>query len=121
MSAWMDSSSWLRLRRSRHARNSRPTGGGAVVVTRRTLVVPWTQHDYPPGNRHGYVAAVQQQFPGLVFTPGTAVDSHHNQARFTWGLGPRGSAPIVEGFDVLILDNSGQIAAVHGFLDKVPA
>jgi len=67
------------------------------------------------------IAAVQQQFPGSVFTPGTAVDSHHNRARFTWGLGPRGSAPIVEGFDVLILDDSGQIAAVHGFLDKVPA
>lgn len=67
------------------------------------------------------IAAVQQQFPGLEFTAGTAVDAHHNLARFTWGLGPSGSAPIVEGFDVVVLDDSGQISAVHGFLDKVPA
>jgi len=67
------------------------------------------------------IAAVQQQFPGFEFTAGTAVDAHHNLARFTWGLGPRGADPIVEGFDVVVLDDSGQIAAVHGFLDKVPA
>jgi hypothetical protein len=67
------------------------------------------------------IAAVQEQFPGFVFTPGTAVDAHHNLARFTWGLGPDGGAPIVDGFVVVVLDDSGQITAVHGFLDKVPA
>ena len=67
------------------------------------------------------IEAVQQQFPGFVFTPGTAVDAHHNRARFTWGLGPDGAEPLVEGFDVLVLDDHGQIAAVHGFLDRVPA
>jgi hypothetical protein len=64
---------------------------------------------------------VQQQFPGFVFTTGTAVDAHHNRARFTWGLGPQGAEPVVEGFDVVVLDASGRIAAVHGFLDRVSA
>ncbi len=67
------------------------------------------------------IAAVQQQFPGFVFSPASAVDAHHNRARFTWGLGPDGAEPVVVGFDVLVLDASGRIEAVHGFLDRVPA
>jgi hypothetical protein len=69
----------------------------------------------------GLIGAAQQQFPGLVFTLGGPVDGHHNQARFTWHLGPAGGEPIVVGFDVVVLDSAGQIASVHGFLDKVPA
>jgi hypothetical protein len=67
------------------------------------------------------IGAVQAQFPGLVFTPVGAVDAHHRQARFTWGLGPAGAEPIVLGFDVVTLDESGRIATVVGFLDKLPA
>jgi hypothetical protein len=67
------------------------------------------------------IAAVQQQFAGFVFTPGSHVDAHHDRARFTWGLGPAGGEPVVEGFDVVVLDAGGRIEAVHGFLDKVPA
>ncbi len=71
----------------------------------------------------GLIGAVQQQFPGLVFTLGGAVDAHHDQARFTWHLGPagvEGSEPVVIGFDVAVLDGSGQLGSVYGFLDKVP-
>lgn len=67
------------------------------------------------------IAAVQQQFPGFVFTSLGEVDAHHTQARFRWGLGPAGSEPVVEGSDVVVTDADGRIAAVHGFLDKVPA
>ena len=67
------------------------------------------------------IAAAQQQFPGLVFSLGGPVDANHNQARFTWHLGPDGGEPLVIGFDVAVLDAAGQISAVHGFLDKVPA
>ena len=67
------------------------------------------------------IGAAQQQFPGFVFTPGGPVDANHNQARFTWHLGPSGAEPVVIGFDVVVLDGGGQIAAVHGFLDRVPA
>ena len=69
----------------------------------------------------GLIGAVQQQFPGFVFTPGGAVDAHHDQVRFTWHLGPAGAAePVVIGFDVAVLDGDGQIRSVYGFLDKVP-
>jgi SnoaL-like domain len=69
----------------------------------------------------GLIGAVQQQFPGFVFTLGGTVDAHHDQARFSWQLGPAGAAeaPVV-GFDVAVLDGAGQIGSVYGFLDKVP-
>jgi hypothetical protein len=70
----------------------------------------------------GLIGAVQDQFPGFVFTLGGPVDGHHHQARFTWHLGPAsGGEPIVIGFDVAVLAEDGQLRAVHGFLDKVPA
>jgi len=66
------------------------------------------------------IGAAQQQFPGLAFTLGGPVDTNHRQARFTWHLGPAGGEPVVIGFDVVVLDDADRIAAVHGFLDKVP-
>jgi SnoaL-like protein len=69
----------------------------------------------------GLIGTAQQQFPGLVFTLGGPVDANHNQARFTWHLGPYGAEPVVIGFDVVVLDSAGQIRSVHGFLDQVPA
>jgi len=67
------------------------------------------------------IGAVQQQFPGLVFKLGGAVDANHQQARFSWHLGAAGGdEPLVIGFDVLVLDGDGLIQNVHGFLDKVP-
>ncbi|GAA2646224.1 nuclear transport factor 2 family protein [Paractinoplanes durhamensis] len=68
----------------------------------------------------GLIGAVQQQFPGLVFSPGGPVDAHHDQARFTWNLGTPGAEPLVIGFDVAELDTDGRIRRVLGFLDRVP-
>lgn len=67
------------------------------------------------------IGAVQQQFPGFVFTPVGDVDAHHNQARFQWGLGPADAEPVVVGFDVVVTDADGRIERVLGFLDRVPA
>jgi hypothetical protein len=66
------------------------------------------------------VAAVQAQFPGLRFSAGP-VDAHHDIARFTWTLAAVDAEPLVVGFDVAVLTGGGQIAAIHGFLDKIPA
>ncbi|MGP3770506.1 nuclear transport factor 2 family protein [Streptomyces sp. SDT5-1] len=66
------------------------------------------------------IGGVHEQFPGCVFTPVGAVDAHHRQLRFQWGLGPDGAEPLAVGFDVLILDEDGRIKDVRGFLDKVP-
>src|SRR6266481_6188712 len=68
----------------------------------------------------GLIGTVQQQFPDFVFTRGGLVDAHHEQARFTWHLGPSGAEPVVVGFDVAVLNGGGQIRSVYGFLDKVP-
>ena len=67
------------------------------------------------------IGAVQAQFPGFVFTPVGSVDAHHRQARFSWGLGPEGSEPIIVGFDVAVTDEDGRITSVLGFLDRLPA
>jgi hypothetical protein len=66
------------------------------------------------------IAAAQGQFAGMTFRLAGAVDAHHDQARFTWELGPEGTA-IVVGFDVAKRDADGRLALVLGFLDKVPS
>jgi len=67
------------------------------------------------------IAAAQGQFPGFVFTLAGPVDAHHQQARFTWGLGPEGAEPLVVGFDVAVTDDDNKIHTVLVFLDKFPA
>ncbi|GAA2814711.1 nuclear transport factor 2 family protein [Saccharopolyspora taberi] len=66
------------------------------------------------------ISAVQGKFPDFTFRPGPTADSHHNIGRFTWELGPEGGAAVVVGFDVAVLDESGRIKDVLGFLDKIP-
>jgi hypothetical protein len=72
---------------------------------------------------HDAIAALiegaQQQFAGWTFRLSGPVDGHHNQARFTWTLGPA-EQELVVGFDVVRLDDAGRITEVLGFLDKVP-
>ena len=74
-----------------------------------------------PDALNALIGAAQQQFPGLVFTPGVLLDGHHDQARFTWHLGPHGGDALVDGFDVVELAADGRIHRVYGFLDRVPS
>ena len=67
------------------------------------------------------IGAVQAQFPGFVFRLTGPVDAHHDQLRFTWELGPAGQDAPIAGFDVAVVDDSGLIRTVLGFLDRVPA
>ena len=67
------------------------------------------------------IGAVQQQFPGFVFRLAGPVDGHHEQARFTWELGPEGAPAPISGFDVAVTDGNGRLRTVLGFLDRVPA
>ena len=68
------------------------------------------------------IGAVQAQFPGFSFRLAGPVDAHHDQARFSWELGPAGQpeAPIA-GFDVAVRDDAGRLRSVFGFLDRVPS
>jgi hypothetical protein len=66
------------------------------------------------------IGAVQAQFPGFRFRLAGPVDSHHDQARFTWELGPDSAEAPIVGFDVAVIDNQGRLQTILGFLDKVP-
>jgi SnoaL-like protein len=67
------------------------------------------------------IAAVQAQFTGMTFRLAGTVDGHHDQARFTWELGPESADALVVGFDVAQWDADGRLSLVLGFLDKVPS
>ena len=67
------------------------------------------------------IAAVQAQFTGMTFRLAGTVDAHHDQARFTWELGPDGNDAIAVGFDVAQWDADGRLSLVLGFLDKLPS
>lgn len=68
------------------------------------------------------LTGAREQFKGLLFELHGEVDTHHNLARFQWGLVTEpGAEPIAIGFDVLVTGDDGRITGVYGFLDKVPA
>lgn len=69
----------------------------------------------------GTIGAVQEQFPGMRFTPAGLADGHHQFGRFGWQLGTAEVPDLVVGFDVIRRAADGRIAGVAGFLDKVPA
>ncbi|MGW0531823.1 nuclear transport factor 2 family protein [Streptomyces sp. NPDC003032] len=67
------------------------------------------------------IAGARDQFKGLSFELIGTVDTHHNIARFQWGLVTEpGGEPIAIGFDVAVTGDDGRIKGVYGFLDKVP-
>lgn len=49
------------------------------------------------------------------------VDAHHQQSRFTRGLGSNAGDPVVVGRDVAVANEAGQPVSVLGFLNKIPA
>lgn len=66
------------------------------------------------------IAHVQSLFPDHSFRVGSAIDAHHDMARFQWHLlAPGSDDPVVIGFDVLVFDQE-QISQVCGFIDKAP-
>jgi hypothetical protein len=72
-------------------------------AARRKLIgevwAPDAEYSDPMAEAHGRdaidatIGAVQDQFPGLVFTLAGPVDAHHRQARFTWVSGRRAVSP----------------------------
>ena len=68
----------------------------------------------------GLIGGVQAQFPNFSFRLTGKPDGHGEHMRFSWSLGPGDyvDAPI-EGTDFVTV-RDGRIAAVTGFLDRVP-
>jgi hypothetical protein len=65
------------------------------------------------------IAGAQAQFPGFRFCLISKVDAYGDNMRFTWGAGPAGADPIVEGTDFVVIAED-RLKTVTGFLDKVP-
>jgi hypothetical protein len=68
----------------------------------------------------GMIGAAHERFPGFRFSLINTPDGHGDWVRFSWGLGPDGAEPVVEGSDIVRMKN-GRLAEIVGFLDKVPA
>jgi len=67
------------------------------------------------------IGGVQERFPNFSFKLIGKPNGHGENIRFSWSLGPGDfvDAPI-EGTDFAVIDGDGRIAAVTGFLDRVP-
>jgi hypothetical protein len=66
------------------------------------------------------IGAVQQRFPGFLFTLAGRADGYADKLRFSWALGPASEADMIKGTDFAVVEN-GRLRSVIGFLDKVPA
>jgi hypothetical protein len=66
------------------------------------------------------LAGVQAKFPGFVLKRTSPVDSHNDALRFTWAFGPSDGPSVVEGVDFATLGADGKLAAIVGFIDKMP-
>ncbi len=99
------------------------------AVRRQLLAEGWTaaasyvdpmMAGHGPDEISGLIGAVQAQFPSFSFRLTGKPDGHGQNYRFSWSLGPGDfvDAPF-EGTDFVRVED-GRIAAVTGFLDRVP-
>ena len=81
----------------------------------------------PPMEARGHAgisdlaATLLSQFPGHRFERSTAVDAHHEFARYGWRLVEPHGAAVLEGVDFLQLDVDGRIGRIVGFFGGQPA
>jgi hypothetical protein len=75
---------------------------------------------HSPAEIDGLIGGVHARFPSFSFKLTGKPDGHGEHIRFSWSLGPGDfvDAPI-EGTDFVQV-RDGRIAAVTGFLDRVP-
>jgi hypothetical protein len=75
-----------------------------------------------PDGLAAVIGGVHERFPGHRIRPIGEADTHHDVLRFSWELVPdAGGDSVVIGTDVLTLTGDGQVEAISGFFDKVPA
>ena len=75
-----------------------------------------------PGGVAEMVDAVLGHYPDHTFRRTTAVDAHHDRARYGWELVASDGTVAVTGTDVVTVDPDGRIAEIVGFFgDPAPA
>ena len=65
--------------------------------------------------------AVQGMFPGHRFRRTTAVDAHHDRARYGWELVAPDGTVALAGVDYAEVDDDGKLRTVTGFFGEAPA
>ena len=68
----------------------------------------------------GLVDVVLAHYPGHRFVRTTAVDGHHDYARYGWSLVDPDGAPAVTGTDVAQFDGEGRLVRIVGFFGPLP-
>jgi hypothetical protein len=67
------------------------------------------------------IGGLRDQMPGHSLARTTAVDAHHDQARFGWTVnGPDGTVAVA-GIDVVTFDADGRIRTAIGFFGDIAA
>ncbi|MCD6078045.1 MAG: hypothetical protein K0R89_1983 [Ramlibacter sp.] len=66
-------------------------------------------------------ATLLSQFPGHRFERSTAIDAHHDFARYGWRLLDPLGAEVLEGVDFVQFDVDGRIARIVGFFGSQSA
>ena len=94
--------------------------GKAVFVDDGRLVDPLVDAT-GPARISAAIGVLRDQMPGHSLARTTAVDTHHDQARFGWTVnGPDGSVAVA-GIDVVTFDADGRIRTAVGFFGDVAA
>ncbi len=65
-------------------------------------------------------ATLLSQFPGHRFARTTAVDTHHEFARYGWALRNAEGMEVLRGTDFVTLDVDGRIQQIVGFFGELP-
>jgi len=94
--------------------------GKAVFVDDGRLVDPLVDAT-GPAHIAAAIGVLRDQMPGHSLARTTAVDTHHDQARFGWSVnGPDGSVAVA-GIDVVTFDDDGRIRTAIGFFGDLAA
>ncbi len=66
-------------------------------------------------------ASVPELYPGYVFTRTSAVDLHHDHARYAFAFTAPDGTVVVDGVEVAQVGGTGRLVRVIGFFGPVPA
>ena len=101
-------------------RPSAPTSASDVFADDGRLVDPLIDA-VGPEQIAAAIGGLRDQMPGHSLARTTAVDAHHDQARFGWTVnGPDGTVAVA-GIDVVTFDPDGRIQTAIGFFGDVAA
>jgi hypothetical protein len=67
------------------------------------------------------IGGLQAQFPGHRVERTTAIDAHHDRARFGWHITSPDGGVMLAGIDVAVLAADGRLQSISGFLGDVDA